>query len=137
MDLVPTDSKDNHIVSTALEGAAGTIVTEDARDLLALKGHQDLRLSSRSSRRRQGIRPAIAAAATRLRKELPLPDGIGASTSASESWKFSAINLYESADVSSSRDAVALRSGRRIDWKSGIDIRTVYRKRVGLAMPAF
>ena len=37
MDLVPTDSKDNHIVSTALEAGAGMIVTEDARDLLSLK----------------------------------------------------------------------------------------------------
>ena len=35
--LVPTDTKDNHIVSTALEGSAGMIVTEDARDLLSLK----------------------------------------------------------------------------------------------------
>ncbi len=37
MDLVATDAKDNHIVSTALEGGANTIVTEDARDLLSLK----------------------------------------------------------------------------------------------------
>jgi putative PIN family toxin of toxin-antitoxin system len=37
VNLVPTDAKDNHIVSTALEGGAGTIVTEDARDLLSLK----------------------------------------------------------------------------------------------------
>jgi putative PIN family toxin of toxin-antitoxin system len=35
--LVPTDAKDNHIVSTALEGGADTIVTEDAQDLLSLK----------------------------------------------------------------------------------------------------
>jgi len=33
----PTDTKDNHIVSTALEGGADMIVTEDARDLLSLK----------------------------------------------------------------------------------------------------
>ena len=37
VDLVPTDTKDNHIVSTALEGGADTIVTEDGRDLLSLK----------------------------------------------------------------------------------------------------
>jgi putative PIN family toxin of toxin-antitoxin system len=37
VDLVPTDTKDNPIVSTALEGGAGMIVTEDARDLLSLK----------------------------------------------------------------------------------------------------
>jgi len=35
--LVPTDAKDNHIISTALEGGAGMLVTEDARDLLSLK----------------------------------------------------------------------------------------------------
>jgi putative PIN family toxin of toxin-antitoxin system len=37
MDVVPTDAKDNHIVASALEGGAGTVVTEDARDLLSLK----------------------------------------------------------------------------------------------------
>ena len=37
VDVVPTDAKDNHIVATALEGGADTIVTEDARDLLSLK----------------------------------------------------------------------------------------------------
>jgi len=37
VDMVPTDAKDNQIVSTALEGGAGTIVTEDAHDLLSLK----------------------------------------------------------------------------------------------------
>lgn len=37
LNLVSTDSKDNHIVSTALEGGAGSIITEDARDLLSLK----------------------------------------------------------------------------------------------------
>lgn len=37
VNLVPTDAKDNHIVSTALEGGADYIVTEDARDLLSLK----------------------------------------------------------------------------------------------------
>ena len=37
VDLVPTDAKDNHIGSTALEGGADYIVTEDARDLLSLK----------------------------------------------------------------------------------------------------
>jgi putative PIN family toxin of toxin-antitoxin system len=35
--MVPTDAKDNHIVSTALEGGADYIVTEDAQDLLSLK----------------------------------------------------------------------------------------------------
>lgn len=37
IDFVPTDAKDNHIVSAALEGGADYIVTEDARDLLSLK----------------------------------------------------------------------------------------------------
>ena len=37
VDFVRTDAKDNHIVSTALEGGADYIVTEDARDLLSLK----------------------------------------------------------------------------------------------------
>jgi putative PIN family toxin of toxin-antitoxin system len=37
INVVPTDAKDNHIVATALEGGADTIVTEDARDLLSLK----------------------------------------------------------------------------------------------------
>ena len=37
VDMVPTDARDNHIVSTALEGGADYIVTEDARDLLSLK----------------------------------------------------------------------------------------------------
>jgi predicted nucleic acid-binding protein len=35
--MVPTDARDNHIVATALEGGADTIVTEDTRDLLSLK----------------------------------------------------------------------------------------------------
>jgi putative PIN family toxin of toxin-antitoxin system len=36
-DVVSTDPKDNHIVSTALEAGADYIVTEDERDLLSLK----------------------------------------------------------------------------------------------------
>jgi len=37
VNMVPTDVRDNHIISTALEGGADYIVTEDARDLLSLK----------------------------------------------------------------------------------------------------
>jgi len=62
VDLVPTDTKDNHIVSTALEGGADTIVTEDARDLLSLKVIKIRGFSTRSSRRSQGIRQTTAAA---------------------------------------------------------------------------
>lgn len=37
LDLVPTDLKDNHVVSAAIETGAQYIVTEDKRDLLSLK----------------------------------------------------------------------------------------------------
>jgi putative PIN family toxin of toxin-antitoxin system len=37
LEVVPTDSKDNPVVATALEGGADYLVSLDARDLLALK----------------------------------------------------------------------------------------------------
>jgi len=37
VDLVPSDPKDNPVVACALEGGASLIVTNDRRDLLALK----------------------------------------------------------------------------------------------------
>ena len=39
IDMVPTDPKDNPILACALEGDAEYLVTQDKRDLLALKDH--------------------------------------------------------------------------------------------------
>lgn len=39
IDMVPTDPKDNPVLAGALEGDAEYVVTQDKRDLLALKDH--------------------------------------------------------------------------------------------------
>ena len=39
IDMVPTDPKDNPVLAGALEGDAEYLVTQDKRDLLALKDH--------------------------------------------------------------------------------------------------